>query len=255
MKNRRLIAFFFFICLGTISFSQMQQNESKRKVKVLLAGDSTMQDVDHSRSLDWGWGQLLPCFFDDSIEVVNFAKGGRSTRTFTEEERWDKLIAEAQEGDYVFIQFGHNDASKNKPDRYTPIEQYREYLIKFVTEARKKGATPILVTPVSRRKFSKGVFADSHGEYPVVVKEVAKSMDVLLIDLQAKSAKLVSSLGDEPSKELYMYLEPGVSPIAPEGKKDDTHFTKYGASKIAGLIIEGINELELEPLQKALLSR
>jgi len=256
MKIKYSLSFLIIFCLSFLSYSNTsQQAEKNRKVKVLLAGDSTMQDVDHSKNLDWGWGQLLPCYFDDSIEIINFAKGGRSTRSFTEEGRWDKLIAEAGNGDYVFIQFGHNDAAENKPERYTPIDQYRKYLEKFITESREKGTTPILVTPVTRRKFKDGKLIGGHGEYTATVKSVAKDMNVLMIDLEAKSSALVLSFGEEKSKEIYMHLEPGIYELAPEGKTDNTHFSRYGAYKIAGLIIEGINELKLEALQKAFLSR
>lgn len=256
MKTKYSLSFLIIFCLSVFAYSNTsQQVEKKRKVKVLLAGDSTMQDVDHSRSLDWGWGQVLPCYFDDTIEIINFARGGRSTRSFTEEGRWDKLIAEAGSGDYVFIQFGHNDAAENKPERYTPVNQYREYLVKFVTESREKGATPILVTPVTRRKFKDGKLIGGHGDYTVAVKEIAKDMNVLMIDLEAKSMDLVTSFGEEKSKEIYMHLEPGVYELAPEGKTDNTHFSRYGAYKMAGLIVGGINELKLEALQKALLSR
>ena len=219
-----------------------------KKVKVLLAGDSTMQDVNHEKNTDWGWGQVLPRFFNEKVEILNFAKGGRSSRTFIEEGRWDKLMAKADEGSYIFIQFGHNDASQKKPDRYTSPEDYRKYLTKVVNEVKSKGATPVLVTPVSRRKFKKGVFSDSHGVYPDIVKEVARTENVLLIDLQAKSATAIAEQGDEKSKKWFNYVPAGTNPIVPDGKSDDTHFSEEGAIKMASLVLEGMRELNLKEL-------
>lgn len=222
--------------------------QNGKKVKVLLAGDSTMQDVNHEKNTDWGWGQVLPRFFNEEVEILNFAKGGRSSRTFVEEGRWDKLMSKADKDSYVFIQFGHNDASLKKPDRYTSPEDYKKYLTKFVTEAKSKGVTPVLITPVSRRKFKKGVFSDSHGVYPDVVKEVARTENVLLIDLQAKSAAVISKQGDEPSKQWFNYVVAGTNPIVPDGKNDDTHFSEVGAMKIASLVVEGMRELNMKEL-------
>ena len=237
------------LLLGGYSYGGEQTG---KKVKVLLAGDSTMQDVNHEKNTDWGWGQVLPRFFNDKVEVVNFAKGGRSSRTFIEEGRWDKLLAQADKNAYVFIQFGHNDASRNKPDRYTAPEDYRKNLTKFVQEAKSKGATPVLVTPVSRRKFKKGVFSDSHGVYPDIVKEVARTEHVLLIDLQTKSAAAIAELGDEASKQWYNYVPAGTNPIVPDGKSDDTHFSEEGALKMASLVLEGVHELNLKKLVRNL---
>lgn len=232
-----------------IGHSYLYSEEQKgKKVKVLLAGDSTMQDVNHEKNTDWGWGQVLPRFFNEEVEILNFAKGGRSSRTFTEEGRWDKLMAKADRNSYVLIQFGHNDASLKKPDRYTSPEDYKKYLIKFVNEAKSKGAIPVLVTPVSRRKFKKGVFCDSHGVYPEIMKEVARTENVLLIDLQAKSAAAISKQGDENSKRWFNYVAAGTNPIVPAGKSDDTHFSETGAMQMASLVVEGIRELKLKEL-------
>lgn len=235
-----------FLLLGYGYMYSGEQNG--KKVKVLLAGDSTMQDVNHEKNTDWGWGQVLPRFFNEKVEIINFAKGGRSSRTFIEEGRWDKLKAKADKDSYIFIQFGHNDASLKKPDRYTSPEDYRKYLIKYVHEARSKGATPVLITPVSRRKFRKGVFSDSHGVYPDMVKEVARTENVLLIDLQAKSAAAIAELGDEKSRQWFNYVPAGTNPIVPDGKSDDTHFSEEGAMKMASLVLEGMRELNLKEL-------
>ena len=246
------VSFKFLLLLSAfllMGYSYVHSGEQDgKKVKVLLVGDSTMQDVNHEKNTDWGWGQVLPRFFTEEVEVFNFAKGGRSSRTFIEEGRWDKLMAKADNNSYVFIQFGHNDASIKKPDRYTSPEDYKKNLIKFVTEVKTKGATPILVTPVSRRKFKKGVFSDSHGVYPEIVKEVAQKENTLLIDLQAKSADAISKQGDEKSKQWFNYVAAGTNPIVPDGKSDDPHVSETGAMKMASLVVEGVRELNLKGL-------
>jgi lysophospholipase L1-like esterase len=224
-----------------------------RLVKILLAGDSTMQDTNRDKNLDWGWGQVFPRFFNDSVSILNFAKGGRSTRTFIEEGLWDDLMAEAAPGDYVFIQFGHNDASQKKPDRYTPPDRYRQFLEKFVAEALAKDVHPVLVTPVAQRKFKNGqLIANTHGPYPAVVKEVAAKNGVPLIDLQEKSVKLIRQYSEEESKKIFVYVAPGESRLFPEGKGDDTHFSQFGAMQMANLIAEGIKELNISELIKFL---
>eukprot|EP01136_Pigoraptor_vietnamica_P035272 Opistho-1_new@100279 len=137
-----------------------------------------------------------------------------------------------QANDYVFIQFGHNDQKKEDSNRYTaPQGLYRDNLIRFVKETRLKGAVPILVTPVMRRKFdAKGKFVDQHGEYPDAVRAVAKEWDVLLIDLHKSSQSLIEKEGVEGSKKLFLWIDPKHFKAAVDGKKDDTHFSEYGAA-------------------------
>ena len=212
-------------------------------------GDSTVRNEDKDKNGMWGWGSVIADEFNlNKISVENRAMAGRSARTFLDEGRWDKVYNALQPGDFVLIQFGHNDASIKKPDRYTSPEDYKKNLIKFVTEVKTKGATPILVTPVSRRKFKKGVFSDSHGVYPEIVKEVAQKENTLLIDLQAKSADAISKQGDEKSKQWVNYVAAGTNPIVPDGKSDDTHFSETGAMKMASLVVEGVRELNLKGL-------
>jgi lysophospholipase L1-like esterase len=226
---------------------------SVRRIRVLLAGDSTMQDTNHDKNADWGWGQVFPRFFGDSVAIRNFAKGGRSTRTFIEEGLWDKLLAEADTGDCVFIQFGHNDASQKKPDRYTPPEQYRANLLRFVREARERGACPVLLTPVTHRKFKGGTpVANTHGPYPDIVRQVASETGAPFIDLQAMSVRLLALYGDTASRALYIHIAPGQSALFPEGKTDDTHFSEQGAMQIAGLVAESIRRQKLNPLDRFL---
>lgn len=184
------------------------------------------------------------------MEVINVARGGRSSRTFIEEGRWQTIMDRAGEGDYIFIQFGHNDSAFNYPDRYTPTDQYLKNMIRFVTDAREKGAIPILLTPVMRRNFDEdGEFYDVHGVfYPSIVKQVAGEMTVTFIDLQEMSKWLIVGHGVEGSKKLFMNVAPGEHPCCPEGRQDNTHFSEYGAMKVAGLVVDGLKEMKVTPL-------
>lgn len=226
------------ICLVFgISFQQ-------EKVTIFLAGDSTMANKPLEDNPERGWGQIFPKFFNSHVKIENHAKNGRSTKSFIDEGRWDSIMVKVKKGDYVFIQFGHNDAKKEDPKRYAEANTtYRDNLIRFIDDCIKREATPILLTPIVRRKFDeKGQLIDTHGDYPTVMKEVASLKNVLIIDMNEKSKTLVSEYGPETSKQLYLHIEPGVYKSLPNGKKDDTHFSELGATKMAELVIEGLKE-------------
>src|SRR5205807_2069437 len=157
----------------------------QRPIKVYLAGDSTMAKKLPEKRPETGWGEMLAQFFqDNTVNIDNRAQNGRSTRTFISEGRWQAIVDALKPGDFVFIQFGHNDESKEKVDRYTPPADYRSNLIKFITEARAKKVTPVLLTSVMRRKFDKdGKLVDTHGEYPGIVRSAAAEYKVALIDM------------------------------------------------------------------------
>lgn len=240
MKNI-IVSFTLIITLFILSFLQTD------KITIYMIGDSTMADKPTEDNPERGWGQMFPLFFDSTIVIENHAKNGRSTRTFISENRWQTVVDKLKPGDYVIIQFGHNDQSKEKVDRYTPPEDYRQNLEKFVNETRSKKANPILCTPIMRRRFNeKGEFYDTHGVYPDIVREVAKEMQVPLIDMHRKSEKLIRDFGPDSSKKLFLWIEPGVYKSLPEGKQDNTHFSEFGALKMAELAVDGIKELKLE---------
>jgi lysophospholipase L1-like esterase len=221
----------------------------KKKIKLYLIGDSTMCGYDAKRAPLTGWGMPFKDYFDSSVVIDNRARGGRSTRTFISENRWQPIADSLNEGDYVLIQFGHNDEAKEEKykDRYTPVHDYKNNLIKFITEARAKKAIPVLITPVTRMRFDKdGKQEETHTEYTAACYEVAKQYNAPLIDLDKKSRELLQQLGPENAKLLFMQLEPGENPSYPDGQKDNTHFNAYGARRIAELVLQQIQELHLE---------
>lgn len=213
-------------------------------VSLYLAGDSTMAQKFVTRRPETGWGEALQQYFDvDRVRVQNHARNGRSTRTFISEGRWQAVVDALRPGDYVFIQFGHNDASVDKVDRYTPPADYRANLARFVAEVRAKQANPVLMTPVMRRRFDEnGEFRDSHGEYPDLVRSVAAELRVPLIDMHRASERVLREYGPEPSKGLFLHLAAGENPNYPEGLEDNTHFSPRGAEVMAALAVEGIRQ-------------
>jgi lysophospholipase L1-like esterase len=225
---------------------------SQTQIRIYLIGDSTMADKPLVDNPEHGWGQVFPKFFTQNVQILNHARNGRSTKSFINEGRWKKVYDQLQPGDYVFIQFGHNDAKKEDSSRFaSPWTDYKNNLIRFVHDAREKKAIPILLTPITRRDFKAGQYVGTHGEYPEVVKDVANGENVLLIDMFEKSKQLVVTLGDESSKALYLAGVKQTEFRAWNKKRDNTHFTRKGAFQMASLVVEGIRELHL-PLEKEL---
>ncbi len=231
------------ICILLVGFTQILDEH----VTIYMIGDSTMADKPTEDNPERGWGQMFPMFFDSTVTISNHAKNGRSTRTFLSENRWQPIVDMLKSNDYVIIQFGHNDQSKEKVDRYTPPEDYRNNLIKFVTETRQKNAQPILCTPIVRRRFDEnGKFYDIHGVYPEIVRDVAAEYKVPLIDMHKKSEKLIVELGPDSSKQIFLWVERGKYSSLPDGKQDNTHFSEFGAIKMAELAAEGLREIKLD---------
>nr|WP_319399824.1 rhamnogalacturonan acetylesterase [uncultured Carboxylicivirga sp.] len=222
--------------------------EQEKPVNLLIAGDSTAQSYDTTKTLMRGWAQMLPDFLDSTITVKNHAKAGRSTKSFIEEERWDKLIEDTQAGDYVIIQFGHNDAS-NRPERHASYPEYRQNLVKMINDVQAKQANPILATSIVMRTFNgKALIDDRLLGYPVITRQIADSLHLPLLDIYSRSRDMVIMLGDEPSKELYMWFGPGLDSLRPDGSQDDTHLREAGATAIAELAAKEIKKLNLKNL-------
>lgn len=229
------IAFFRFLLLlfPVLIFGQP---------RIFLIGDSTMSEkVNPDQNPERGWGQLLPEFFLE-LRIENHAVNGRSTKSFITEQRWEKVYNSLKEGDYVFIQFGHNDQKYKDPKRFTnPFTQYRANLIHFVEQTRSKGANPVLFTSVVRRNFNEyGALVDTHGSYPLVVHWVAETLTVPLVDLQLYSEQLELAYGVEGSKKLHLHFKKGTHPYYKEEKVDNTHYSVEGARAVAHLVAKDL---------------
>ena len=225
-----------------------------RPVHVFVAGDSTAAEKRADRRPETGWAESLQSYFDpDDVRVVNLARNGRSTRTFIEEGRWASLLEEVRPGDFVLIQFGHNDQSESKPDRYTPPDGFQANLRRFVQDVRALEATPVLMTPVVRRRFDEGgQFYDVHGVYPDLARAVAEETGTPLVDMHRASEAVLQEVGEEGSKALFMLLAPGEHPNYPGGLDDNTHFSPRGAAVVARLAADGLRDAGL-PLAEHLL--
>jgi lysophospholipase L1-like esterase len=223
------------------------------QVTIFLAGDSTMAPKLPEKRPETGWGEMLGQHFKDGkVRIENRAMNGRSTKTFISEGRWKRIIDDLKKSDFVFVQFGHNDQSKDKGERYTPPEDYRKNLIRFIEEVRAKSGTAVLMTPVMRRRFDKdGKFYDTQGEYPGIVRDVAKKFEAPLIDMHKLSEAVIVKYGVEDSKKLFLQLKPGENVNYAQGIEDNTHFSPLGADEMAKLVVTGIRDNMLK-LQKYL---
>ncbi|MBR3456251.1 MAG: rhamnogalacturonan acetylesterase [Bacteroidaceae bacterium] len=227
-----LMAFFF------CSFKPQQHITT-----IYMIGDSTMANKPLDKeNQERGWGQMLGDMLQGNICVDNHAVNGRSSKSFIDEGRWDKVLQTLAPGDYVIIQFGHNDEKPN-PDRHTePYTSFKENLHRFIRETRAKGATPILLNSIVRRKFDADSvhLVDTHGDYVIAPRQVAEEANVPFVDADSLSRSLVESYGPEQSKQLFMWIPAGLYEFAPNGKQDDTHLNVDGAHIMARLLFEHI---------------
>ena len=252
------------LLLGVLLLTSAEQ----KTTTIFMIGDSTManKDISHDRK-ERGWGMALQCFFDDNIRIDNHAVNGRSSLSFINEGRWDTVISRMKPGDYVIIQFGHND-EKPKADRHTdPGSTFDYNLAKFVRETREHGGIPILMNCVVRRNFAlvapkndddealrnttfkdaQGMvegdsIVDTHGLYRVAPRDVAKRMNVHFVDANQITHDLEQGLGTEASKKLHMWFLPGEESSVPNGRQDNTHYNVYGAHVVAHLLADAICE-------------
>jgi len=262
MKFLKLLSI-MAICLLLTSF------RSNKVTTIFMIGDSTMANKDTTNGKqERGWGMVLQEYFDpEYIRVDNHAVNGRSSLSFINEKRWDKVLEKIQPGDYVIIQFGHND-EKPKADRHTdPGSTFDYNLAKFVRETREHGGIPILMNCVVRRNFfvqapendddenlrtttfQDGVkmiegdtLIDTHGLYRVAPRDVAQRMNCLFVDANQITHDLEQGLGREASKKLHMWFLPGEEPSVPNGRQDNTHYNVYGAHVVARLLADAICE-------------
>jgi len=234
IKSIIVVLFFLFLSFETTKAQHAATENSGKIITVFTIGDSTMANKKAEVAPETGWCQVFQKFVEPTVLIKNRAVNGRSTKSFIAEGRWKSVLDSLKTGDYAFIQFGHNDEKIQDSTRYTePFTSYRKNLELFVRETREKGATPILFTSIVRRKFENGFLTDTHGNYPVVVRQVAAEMNVPMIDLQLLTAGAVTALGIEASKNIYLWTPP--TDKFPEGRKDDTHLKAEGATLVAKL--------------------
>lgn len=214
--------------------------------RIFWAADSTVQTNKITTYPQTGIGQVFHLYIKDSIAVANHAKNGRSTKSFIDEGRLQKIDEQIDTGDYLFIQFGHNDEKQEDPARYTePFSAFMENLETYIEVARKHGAYPVLITPLERRCFidDKHLGMGAHSDYVAAMKQTAEKCSVPLIDLYSMSRSELKKAGETASRKWYMYFDEGEYQNYPEGKKDNTHLRYDGAVLYAGLIAKGLKEL------------
>jgi lysophospholipase L1-like esterase len=217
------------------------------EVTVHLIGDSTMAARDHSGgNPEFGWGEALQEKFVESVKVVNTAAGGRSTKSFIDQGLWDRAKKNILAGDWVIIQFGHNDQKKNKPSVYAEANgEYRDLLTRYVRETQALGASSILVSSIYRRVFRDGVLVDTLGEYPDSVAELAEHLQVPFIDLHAATGVAFAALGPEGTLPIFVHFEPGENAYFPEGRADNSHLSEFGSRVVADLFVSELSESEI----------
>lgn len=226
----------------------------QRSVTIFLAGDSTMAPKAADKRPETGWGEMLEGHFKPgTVKVDNRAMNGRSTKSFIAEGRWRSVVDSLRAGDVVIIQFGHNDQKEDRPGVYASPEEYSANLAGFARDVRDKGATPVLMTPIFRRRFDEsGAVLNSHGSYPDLVRAVASGGKIAMIDLHRATGEILSKYGPVRSTELFLHLRPGEHRNYPNGVEDNTHLSPRGAEVIAGLAVEGIRKLRIDELVKHL---
>jgi lysophospholipase L1-like esterase len=217
-----------------------------KETTIYLAGDSTVVDQDVE---PWAaWGQMLPRFFRPGVVIANHAESGETIKSFEGEQRFAKVWSLIQPGDYLFMQFGHNDMKPNA----VSLEDYKRLMVEAIEKTREKGATPVLVTSMNRRTFDvDGKITNSLAGYPDAVREVAAAQHVALIDLNAMSKTLFEALGPAGSMKAFMHYPANSFPNQTEAISDDTHFNKYGAYEMARCVVHGIRQAKL-PIRKLL---
>lgn len=247
MRSKLLTA---LVALLLLSAFKTDTNDT---ITVFMIGDSTMANKPLSGgNQERGWGQMLPGFFTENVRVDNHAQNGRSSKSFINEKRWDAVLAKIRKGDYVFIQFGHNDEKEGEKRHTDPGTTFDENLRKFVNETRSKGGIPVLFNAIVRRNFGENKNAvaeddlhgkgttevkegdkliDTHGAYLDSPRNVAKELKVPFVDMNKITHDLVEGLGPEKSKAIYLWIEPKTLAACPDGRKDNTHLSVYGGDR------------------------
>lgn len=255
-------------CGSQDNIQKTMAKRDKKVTRIYLIGDSTMADYtrDYEPGKDYmktrypitGWGQVFQPFFKkdslvflksairtDSVAIIDRAHGGRSTRTFFQEGRWRSVYENLKPGDYVLMQFGHNDSSEKHPERYVDIQGYKEFLRLFVNQTKQKGASPIILTPVARNyPWKDGKLQNVHGEYAKAPIDVALEMNIPYIDLNTLSMEYFSNKGqDFTTNHYFMNFPENTYEAYPKGQKDNTHFQPEGAKAVASMVYQEFKKI------------
>lgn len=229
----------YALLLAALCSASVCAADATPPARVFIAGDSTASHYGPERAPRTGWGQVLQEFLDPlQFEVHNHAQSGRSSRSFIEQGWLDGIDTALRAGDVLLIQFGHNDEKIEDPARYNePLQAFPAWLMRYVSLARERGATPLLITPVARRVFDHGQLLATHGLYAQSIRDLAQREGVGLIDLEARSMTWLRALGDEPSKAFYMH-------VPAQGQADNTHFQTHGAVAVACMVTDEWKRLD-----------
>ncbi|SHF43589.1 rhamnogalacturonan acetylesterase [Chryseobacterium takakiae] len=255
-------------CGSQDNIQKTMAKRDKKVTRIYLIGDSTMADYtgDYEPGKDYmknrypitGWGQVFQPFFakdslvflkfaikTDSVAIIDRAHGGRSTRTFFQEGRWRSVYENLKPGDYVLMQFGHNDSSEKHPERYVDIQGYKEFLRLFVTQTKQNGASPIILTPVARNyPWKDGKLQNVHGEYAKAPIDVALEMNIPYIDLNTLSMEYFANKGqDFTTNHYFMNIPENTYEAYPKGQKDNTHFQPEGAKAVASMVYQEFKKI------------
>lgn len=235
-------------------FQKKIQLESSEKMPTIhIAGDSTASIKEEQKRPETGWGEKFASYFTPAVSLNNQAMNGRSTKSFIEEGRLARLVTTFKPGDFLLIQFGHNDQKIHADKGTLPYGEYIENLAFFARTAIKANVHPVFLTPVTRRNYLPNgrLDADCLGEYPSAMKQFAKKNNYPLLDIFSLSQQLLHTYTEEQTKEFYLHLKPEENKNYPDGLEDNTHFSPLGAEKIAHLIVQEIKAQQL-PLAELL---
>lgn len=238
---------------GAYASTQIEQNEIKTRqgqyakpVTLHLVGDSTMSNKPMLSYPERGWGQLLPEFMLPTINIRNHAANGRSTKRFVDEGRWKVLLSEVSKGDYVVIQFGHNDQKVEDPARYADAENaYPTYLTRFVGDVEKKGANVLIASSICRRHFDEaGNLKRTLVDYAKAAKKIAKESNVPFVAMNKVTCEFLAEIGEAASNQYFIKVPPDLYARYPKGKLDNTHLNVVGAAKVAQFFVRELIKLE-----------
>lgn len=230
MKKYYLFVVLLAGIMALVSFS------CAKKVNIWMIGDSTMAEKSEQQYPESGWGEGMHQYVTENVKVHNHAKSGRSTKSFLDEGLWKIVYDSIQPGDFVIIQFGHNDEKPAQKLHTDPFTGFKENIMKFIDDTRSKGAYPIVCSSIVRRQFALGNLKDTHGDYIKAAKEISHETQTPYIDMEFLTRQMVTELGPEGSKKIYNYTG---------NTQDSTHLNVHGADVDAKLFVDEVKLKQL----------